>query len=312
MMSADYPRSQMAIPVRHPLVHHVNKWVRAVPLYVMLLPTIAYFVIFTYYPLLHSIFISMQNFNLIGNRPYVGLHNYRHVLTDPTFWSSFENTLFLGISILLIGFVAPIIMALSLNEVLSSWLKRTVQMVIYLPHLFSWVVVGGLWIQLLAPDGGLVNAVLQVMGIAPVQFMSDPNLARWVIILVSVWKDVGFNTVIYLAAMVGINPALYESARVDGANRWHEMGYITIPSLARTMQVVGLLSIMGVLRLFDQIYVMRNAVIEPQVNVLMTYVYDMGFQEMNIGRATASALLILIFTLILTLFTQRLIRVDHS
>lgn len=288
----------------------MSKWKRAVPLYVMLLPTIAYFIVLTYYPLVHSVIISMQDFNLIGNRSFVGAQNYDNVLADPNFWSSFQNTLYLGVSMLAIGFVAPIAIALSLNEVLQHWLKRSIQLVIFLPHLFSWVVVGGLWIELLAPDGGLVNAVLQVFGIPPVQFMADPNLARWVIILVSVWKDVGFNCVIYLAAIVGINPVLYEAARVDGANRWHEMGYITIPALARTMQVVALLSIMGVLRMFDQIYVMRNAVIEPQVNVLMTYVYDQGFQQMNIGQATASALLILLFTLFLTFFTRRLVRYD--
>ncbi|MFD1675137.1 ABC transporter permease subunit, partial [Alicyclobacillus fodiniaquatilis] len=245
-----------------------------------------------------------------GNRPFIGLENYRNVLTDPTFWADFRNTLFLGISMLVIGFVAPIIVALSLNELMQQWLKRSIQLVIYLPTLFSWAVVGGLWIQLLNPDGGLVNAVLNAFGISSVQFMSDPNTARWVIILVSVWQNVGFNCVIYLAALVGINPELYASAKVDGANRWRETWHVTIPGLARTMQIVGLLSIMGVLRMFDQIYVMRNAVIEPKVNVLMTYVYDQGFTQMNIGQATASALIILVFTLVLTIFTQRLVRYD--
>ncbi|QSO55413.1 sugar ABC transporter permease [Alicyclobacillus curvatus] len=303
-------RSQTITARRQPLAASLSKWRRAVPLYMMLLPTIAYFLILTYYPLVHSVLISMQNFNLIGNRPFVGLQNYRNVLSDPNFWTSFRNTLVLGGSILVIGFVAPIIIALSLNEVLQQWMKRTLQMVIYIPHLFSWVVVGGLWIQRLNPDGGLVNAVLHVFGLRPVQFMSDPNLARWVIILVSVWKDVGFNTVLYLAAIVGINPELYNAARVDGANRWHEVWHVTLPSLTRTMQVVALLSIMGVLRLFDQIYVMRNAVIEPKVDVLMTYVYDQGFTQMNIGQATASALLILLATLLLTLFTRRLVQFD--
>ncbi|MFB5189098.1 ABC transporter permease subunit [Alicyclobacillus fastidiosus] len=288
----------------------LSKWKRAIPLYVMLLPTIAYFMALTYYPLVHSVLISMQDFNLIGNRPFVGIENFRNVLTDPTFWVDFRNTLVLGVSMLAIGFVAPIVIALSLNELMQQWLKRSVQMIIYLPHLFSWVVVGGLWIQLLNPDGGLVNAVLNAFGISSVQFMSDPNVARWVIILVSVWKDVGFNCVIYLAALVGINPELYASAQVDGANRWQETWYVTIPCLARTMQIVGLLSIMGVLRMFDQIYVMRNAVIDPTVNVLMTYVYDQGFTQMNIGQATASALIILLFSLLLTVFTRRLVRYE--
>jgi putative aldouronate transport system permease protein len=287
----------------------LKRWKSAIPLYVMLLPVIVYFIVFTYYPLVHSVLISMQDFKLIGNRPFIGFENYRNVLVDPNFWADFRNTLFLGISILLIGFVAPIVIALSLNELLSQWLKRSIQMVIYLPHLFSWAVVGGLWIELLNPDGGLINAVLNAFGISSIQFMSDPNVARWVIILVSVWKEFGFNSVIYLAALAGINPELYASAKVDGANRWQETWFVTIPGLARTMQIVGLLSIMGVLRMFDQIYVMRNAVIQPKVDVLMTYVYDQGSQ-MNIGQATASALIILVFTLLLTVFTQRLVKYD--
>jgi len=281
------------------------------PLFLMILPAIVYFVVLTYYPLGHAIIISMQDFHMIGNSKFIGLRNYTQVLTDGTFWSAFGNTLFLGMGILICGFVAPIVIALSLNEVVQGWAKRTIQMTIYIPHLFSWVVVGGLWIYMLTPDGGLVNAILHVFGIPTVQFMTNPNIARWVLISVSVWKDVGFNCILYLAAIVGINPALYESANVDGANRWHKIWYITIPSLTRTMKVVGLLSIMGILRLFEQIYVMRNAVIEPKVDVLMTYVYDQGFQIMNIGQATASALLILMFTLFLTLFTRRLVRYDE-
>jgi putative aldouronate transport system permease protein len=299
-MTATTLRTQRAAKLKH-----------AVPLYLMLLPAIAYFVIMTYYPLAHAVLISMQNFRFIGNRPFVGFQNYVDVLSDSEFWSSFANTFILGAGILVIGFVAPIVIALSLNEVLQSWLKRTIQMVIYIPHLFSWVVVGGLWIYMLTPDGGLVNTVLQVLHLPQVQFMTNPNLARWVLILVTVWKEVGFNCILYLAAIVGINPALYESARVDGATRWHEMWHVTIPMLRRTMKVVGLLSIMGLLRLFQQIYVMRNAVIEPKVDVLMTYVYDKGLQQMNIGQATASALLILLFTLLLTLITRRLVQYNE-
>ncbi|CAM3776749.1 ABC transporter permease subunit [Alicyclobacillus pomorum] len=299
-MTATTLRTQRAAKLKH-----------AVPLYLMLLPAIAYFVIMTYYPLAHAVLISMQNFRFIGNRPFVGFQNYVDVLSDSEFWSSFANTSILGAGILVIGFVAPIVIALSLNEVLQSWLKRTIQMVIYIPHLFSWVVVGGLWIYMLTPDGGLVNTVLQVLHLPQVQFMTNPNLARWVLILVTVWKEVGFNCILYLAAIVGINPALYESARVDGATRWHEMWHVTIPMLRRTMKVVGLLSIMGLLRLFQQIYVMRNAVIEPKVDVLMTYVYDKGLQQMNIGQATASALLILLFTLLLTLITRRLVQYNE-
>ena len=276
----------------------------------MVLPALAYFAVFTYYPLGHALVISLQKYNLIGFRPFIGLNNYHTALTNGSFWRDFINTIFLGTGMIVIGFFAPIVMALSLHEVLTLWIRRTFQLVVYLPSLFSWVVVGGLWIEILNPTGGLVNAVLHLFGVHSVSFMTDPTVARWTIVLVSVWKDAGFNTIIYLAALSGINPSLYEAARTDGANHWQETLAITIPSLVGTMRIVLLLSVMGVLSMFDEIYVMRNAVIEPQVNVLMTYVYDHGFLLFNIGEATAAAVLILVMNLALTIVVRRLVRYD--
>ncbi len=296
--------------LRRPRQAVVRKWKVAVPLLAMLAPTLVYFLVFAYYPLAHSVVISLQQYSLIGARPFVGLANFRAALTDPNFWRDFLNTLILGAGILSIGFVAPIMIALSLNVIMSQWIRRTLQMFVYLPSLFSWVVVGGLWIELLKPDGGLVNLVVHALGFRSIAFMTSAALARWVIILVAVWKDAGFSAVIYLAALAGINPSLYEAARIDGANYWHEVRYVTLPSLVGTMRVVLLLAIMGVLSMFDEIYVMRNAVTAPQVNVAMMYVYDHGFELFNLGEATASALLILAATLLLTIATRRLVRYD--
>ncbi|WP_029422810.1 ABC transporter permease subunit [Alicyclobacillus macrosporangiidus] len=281
-------------------------------LYLMILPALLFFVVFTYYPLVLGVDISLQDFHIIGTRAFVGLQNYVTVLTDPTFWAVLQNTVILGAGILVLGFIAPIVVALSLNEVIHTVAKKTAQMVIYIPHLFSWVVVGGIWIYLLSPDDGLVNIALQALGAHPINFLADGTWARLVMILTAVWKDVGFNCILYLAAIVGISPSLYEAARIDGANRWHQVRYVTLPQLVPTMKVVLMLMVMGVLRTFDQIYIMRNAAIEPKVDVLMTYVFDKGITEFQMGVASAASILVLIMTLALTMVVRKVIRYDED
>jgi len=172
-------------------------------------------------------------------------------------------------------------------------------MAIYLPHLFSWVVVGGIWIHILSPDGGLVNELIKLFGGRPIPFFALDRWAKPLMIAAPIWKDMGFNAILYLAAIVGINPALYEAARIDGASRWRQVRHVTIPLLRPTMTVVLLLNLAGVLRIFDQIYVMRNGAIAREVDVLMTYVYDKGLVQFRMGFATAAAFLVIGATLAL-------------
>lgn len=282
-------------------------------LYLMMLPIMAYFAIFSYYPLVRGLTISFQEFRLIGNRPFIGFQNYSTVLKDSSFWHVLENTLLLGGGTLIIGFVMPILLALSLNEVFSTWFKKVAQMVVYLPHLFSWVVVGGMWILMLSPDTGIVNQILKLLGAAkPIAFMSMESYARWVMILTSVWKEMGFTCILYLAAIVSINPALYEAARIDGANRWQLVRFVTLPSLVTTMKVVIMLNVLGILRMFDQIFVMRNGAIAKSVDVLMMYTYQKGILEFKIGLATAAGFLVILATLIITFITRAIIRYDEG
>ncbi|MFK7697678.1 ABC transporter permease subunit [Paenibacillus sp. HJGM_3] len=282
-------------------------------LYVMMLPIIGYFLLFSYYPLVRGFVISFQNFRLIGNRPFVGFENYKTVLQDPAFWDAFQNTLWIGCGSLLIGFVMPIVLALSLNEVLSTWFKKVTQMIVYVPHLFSWVVVGGMWILLLSPDTGIVNQILQALGAdKPVSFLSNSAYARWVMIFTSVWKEMGFTCILYLASIVSINPSLFEAARIDGASRWQLVRFITLPSLVSTMKVVIMLQVLGILRMFDQIFVMRNGAIANKVDVIMMYSYQKGILQFKIGLATASGFLVIAATLIVTLITRVLIRYDDE
>ncbi len=268
-------------------------------LYVMMIPVIIYFVVFVYYPLARGIVISFQDYRLLGERPFIGWENYTTVLDDPQFWQVLRNTLLIGGGILVVGFAPPIIVALALNEMINKVFKRTSQTIIYLPHLFSWVVVGGLWIYLLSPRGGLVNELLDRIGVGPVRFLTDDAWARALMILLPIWKDMGFAAIIYLASITTISPTLYEAARIDGASRFQQIRQITLPLLVPTMKVVLILNVLGLLRIFDQIYVLRNPVIQRKVDVLMTYVYDTGIQQFEVGYASAVSVLVLLATLAL-------------
>lgn len=281
-------------------------------LYLMMLPVVCYFLLYGYYPLVKGLEISFEDYRLIGSRPFNGLDNYLKVWHDPTFWKALTNTLVIGGGTLAFGFIAPLIIALSLNEVISSWYKKTAQMLLYIPHLLSWVVVGGMWIYLLSPDTGLVNLLLErVFHIEPVHFLANSGWTRWVIILVATWKDMGYNCILFLAGIVGINPSLYEAARMDGASRLQQVRYVTLPQLAGTMKVVFLLNTIGILRIFDQVFVLRNPTTAPDVDVLMMYTFQKGIMEMQIGVAAAASFLVLIFTLVLTLLVRKLTRFDE-
>jgi len=269
-------------------------------LYVMIIPVIAYFCVFVYYPLYQGVVASFQEFKLLGGGEWVGTQNYHDVWNDDTFWQVVKNTLLIGGGILAFGFFPPIIVALALNEVARLVFKKVSQTAVYLPHLFSWVVIGGMWIYLLNPSGGLINELLATIDVGPVRFMTNTTWARTMMIALPIWKDMGYSAIIYLAAITTINPSLYEAARIDGASRLQQAYQITIPLLKPTMKVVFMLNILGLLRIFDQIFVMRNPVVQSGIDVIMTYVYDMGIQRYELGFASAISVMVLLTTLGMT------------
>lgn len=241
-------------------------------LYVMILPVIVYFSVFVYYPLVQGVLSSFQEFRLLGGGEWVGTQNYVDVWETSKFWQVVRNTLLIGGGTLIFGFLPPIIVALALNEVRLLVFKKLAQTTVYLPHLFSWVVIGGMWIYLLSPSGGLVNELLALLDVGPVRFLTNTNWARTMMIGLPIWKDMGYAAIIYLAAITSISPTLYEAARIDGASRFQQVYQITVPLLTGTMKVVFMLNILGLLRIFDQIFVMRNPVVQRGIDVIMTYV----------------------------------------
>ncbi|MRN53902.1 ABC transporter permease subunit [Paenibacillus monticola] len=280
--------------------------------YVMMFPVIIYFALFAYYPLVKGLQTSFQDYKLMGERPYIGFDNYNQVLHDPSFWDALWNTLYIGGGILIFGFIAPLILALSLNEVMKSWFKKTAQLVLYVPHLLSWVVIGGIFIFLLSPDSGLVNLLLiKIFGIQPINFMAEETWARMIMIGSAVWKDMGYNCILFLAGIAGISPTLYEAARMDEATRWQQVHYVTLPQLMNTMKVILLLNTLGIFRIFDQIFVMRNPAIASKVDVLMVYTFQKGIMEIRIGPAAAASFFVVLFTLLLTSVVRKMTRFDE-
>jgi putative aldouronate transport system permease protein len=274
-------------------------------LYVMILPVLVYFAIFIYWPLYQGIVSSFQEFRLLGGSEWVGTANYEAIWNDAKFWQVVRNTLLIGGGILVFGFLPPIIIALALNEVRLLVFKKLAQTTVYLPHLFSWVVIGGMWIYLLSPSGGLINELLALVNVGPVRFLTSTDWARTMMIGLPIWKDAGYAAIIYLASITSISPTLYEAARIDGASRFQQAYQITLPLLKGTMKVVFMLNILGLLRIFDQIFVMRNGVTQRGIDVLMTYVYDLGIQQYELGPASAISVMVLVTTLLMTAIVWR-------
>lgn len=269
-------------------------------LYFMILPVIVYFALFVYWPLVQGLISSFQETRLLGATSWVGTENYREALDTPQFWQVVRNTILIGGGIILLGFAPPIVVALALNELINLKFKKTAQTTVYLPHLFSWVVIAGMWMYILAPSGGIVNEVIKSLGGEPIRFFTSVGWARSLMVGLPIWRDMGYYAIIYLAAITSISPALYEAARVDGATRFQQTWQITLPMLRPTMMVVFMLNTLGMLRIFDQIFIMRNNVVKRQVDVLMTYVYDLGILQSNIGLASAISVMVLGTTLLLT------------
>jgi len=283
-------------------------------IYAMLFPIALYFIVFSYYPLALGILNSFRKSKLIGPPEFVGLDNYKEVLSNPLYLNALENTVVVGLFTFIVQFAFGLLIALSLNEVRIKFVKSAIQSVTYLPNLLSWAIVGGMWITILSPSG-MVNAIRQIMygdGINPIIYMSEPKFARTIMVLTGAWKGAGYFAVLFIAAIVSINQSIYESARIDGASRFKQIVYITIPSLVSTMKVIVVLGSMSILRNFDQIFVMGNSMIYDKVRNLLYLIYTDGIVNFKVGLATAAATIVLIATFLLSTFVRKLTRYDET
>ncbi len=255
----------------------------------MLLPGFVFLLIFQYYPM-GGLIIAFQNFDplkgLFGDQKWVGLENFRKILINPYFLPAVRNTVSISLQKLVCHLSAAILLALLLNEIRSTGYRRILQTLFYLPHFISWVILGILFKDILASDG-LVNNIFQKCGIPPFKFFTNKTFQP-LLVITDVWKEFGFNSIIYLAAITSIDPALYEAAIMDGAGRFRRIWHITIPGIIPIIVLMLLLSIGGIFNAnFDQIFNMYNTTLLESGDVIDTLVYRLGIVEANYSLSTA-------------------------
>lgn len=278
--------------------------------YLMIAPAVLLLFLFNYIPMA-GIQIAFRDFQIgssIWSSPWVGFDNFAF-LQEPQFRVVVVNTLYISVLKFIFGFPAPILLAILINEVTHSGFKRFVQSISYLPHFFSWIVVAYILQSFLTLDGGLANDLITKAGGEPIFFLGSEQWFRPMIVASGLWKEVGWNTILYLAAITTIDPQLYEAAKVEGAGKLAQIRHITLPGIMPTITIVLILSIPSLITVgLDQIYPMMNPANMAVADVMDTYVLRSGLQQGYFGMATAVGLLSSILALILVLATNQLSR----
>jgi len=262
-------------------------------LYLMLIIPLAYFFIFKYGPI-YGVIIAFKDYNLfkgINASAWVGLDVFRDVFGMKGFYTALRNTFLLNGLDLVFAFPAPIILAVLLNELRSAKFKKLSQTVLYLPHFISWVIIGGLVYQVFATKAGIVNLVLAKIGLGPFPFLADKYYWLFTYVSIGIWQSIGWGSIIYLAAMTGINKELYDAADVDGASRFRRIWHITIPGISTTIIVLLILKIGDMVDIgFDRPFIIGNVIVRDFSDVLSTFIYRIGLQTGQFSNATAVGL----------------------
>ncbi len=262
-------------------------------LYLMLLPVVAYFFIFKYMPL-YGVTIAFKEYNMfkgVAASEWVGLEIFRDIFGMQSFYTALRNTFLLNGLDFVFGFPAPILLAVCLNELRVAAFQRVSQTLLYLPHFISWVIIGGMMYQVFATNYGIINVLLANIGIGPIPFLADSGYWLVTYTSVGVWQGVGWGSIIYLAAMTGINKELYDAADVDGASRLRRIWHITIPGIRSTIIVLMILKLGDMVDIgFDRPYIIGNVMVREVSDVLSTFIYRVGLQSGQFSVATAVGL----------------------
>ncbi len=280
------------------------------PLHLFLLPAVILLLIFSYFPMV-GILIAFQDFvpskgwMLFFKSEWVGLENFEYIMKMPGFWTAMRNTVVIAIQKIATNIFVPLILALLLNECKNVLFKKSVQTLVYIPYFFSWVILGGIVMDILSPTKGIVNQVIEALGGTRINFLGDPKTIQPVFIVTNIWKEVGYNTVIFLAALTSIDPSLYEAASMDGAGYFKQMLHITLPSLLPMILLVTVLGMGNILNAgFDQVFNLYSPVVYETADIIDTFVYRVGMNELQYSVSTAISLFksIIAFALIMTSF----------
>ena len=264
-------------------------------LYLMLLIPVTWYLLFCYKPMI-GVMIAFQKYSLVkgmwGSK-FVGLKNFEFVMGLRDFPLALQNTLYLNLLGLILGFPVPIILAIMLNEIRSKGVKRVSQTLLYLPHFLSWIIIGGMVLKIFAPTTGVVNAMLLKWGLIDknIPFLTDGPTWQLTYTLVGGWQNMGWGTILYLSAITGINMELFEAAKIDGANKLQQIWHVTLPGIRSTIVVLLILNIGQMMNIsFDRPYILGNTLVQDYCDVLSTFVYRTGITNAKFDRATAIGL----------------------
>ncbi len=273
-------------------------------LYIMLIPAIIYFAVFHIWPLI-GMKLAFYDYMIVGDDTFVGLKYFKQLFDTPLFVNVIKNTVIISTMKLILLFPFPVIFALLLNELRNGPFRKGVQIVSYLPHFLSWVVIAGIWFDFLSPSKGIVNMIISAFGFPKMDFLTDKGSIRWVLMWSEAWRSIGWDSIIYLAAILGISNDLYEAATIDGANRFDIVVKIILPALVVPMTTIFILNIGFFMNAgVDQIFTFTNDSVNSVVDIIDTYVYRMGLMDFQYSFATAANLFKGVIGVVLVLSTN--------
>lgn len=284
-----------------------SKLKQEIPLHIMLIIPLALIIVYCYGPML-GLVMAFQKFvpsnkgffSSIFNSEWVGLEQFKLMFLLPDTASILWNTIFIATMKIVAKIIFPLVFALLLNEITKSWYKKAVQTITFLPYFLSWVILGGILLEIFSPRTGAVNNLLGVFGVEPIYFFGLPKAFPYMLVITDLWKEIGFNTIIFLAALTSIDPSFYEAAVVDGAGRWKQTIYITIPSVTSMVILVTILGLGNIMNAgFDQVFMLLNPAVYSTGDIIDVYTYRLGIQDGQYSLSTAVGLLKSVVSLLL-------------
>ncbi|BFH61658.1 ABC transporter permease [Paenibacillus azoreducens] len=283
-----------AVPAKKaekPLKRGLNQIWRFKLLYLLLLPAFVWVLLFDYLPL-YGISIAFMDYNVIqgwSGSEWAGLKYFRMLFESEMFRNAFRNTLLISLYKMISGFVCPILLALALNEIRTAWFKKTLQTAVYLPRFVSWVVYGGIITLLLSPETGIINKLIELFGGKPAYLLVEPAYFRTILVVTDAMKEMGWAAIIYIAAIAGLNPEVYEAAIMDGATRFRRILHVTLPGIAGTIVVIFILRVGTVMSAgLDQVINLYNPMVFEVGDILDTYIYRVGIEQFSLSLAAAA------------------------
>ena len=301
------PKRSLKEKLRWLAEHFRNEW----QIYLMLAPAIVWFLIFLYKPM-YGLQIAFKDYSIfrgVAASPWVGLEHFETLFSNDQFIRAVMNTIKISALNLLFGFPAPILLALMFNEILNATFKRTAQTIVYLPHFISTVIIAGIVITAFSPSAGIVNTILGWFGVDPIYFLTKPEWFRPIFVGTGIWQEAGFGSIVFLAAIAGVNPSLYESAVVDGASRWQMMWKITIPSIMPTIIIMLIIRIGNIMEVsFELIILLYQPATYSTADVVNTFVYRQGLQSGQYDLAAAAGLFNAVVAFVLVVIANSLSR----